>query len=97
MICVCVSVCQSLQCLVFNRIQMLSQSSPAAQLALLKSKSRTPSLKISLIFLLSKQQGNDRPLIKNKNNQYRSIMSRDMPKKSRKCIKLPRSTVKKSL
>ena len=97
MICVCVCVCPSLQCLVFNRIQWLSQSSPAAHLALLDSKSRTPSLKIYLIFLLSKQQGNERPLIKYKDNQYRSIMSRDMPRKSRKCINLSRSAVKKSL
>ena len=97
MICICVCVCLSLHCIVFNRIQWLSQSSPAAHLALLDSKSRTPSFKISLIFLLSKQQGNDRPLIKYKDNQYRSIMSRDMQKKSRKCINLPQSTVKKSL
>ena len=94
MICVYVYVCQSLQCHVFNRI--LSQSPPALQ-HVLDSKSRTPTLKIALIFLLSKQQGNDRPLIKYKDNQYRSIMSRDMPKKCRKSINLTRAAVKKSL
>ena len=35
----------------------------------------------------------DRPLIIYKDNQYRSVISRDMSKKSKKCTNLPRSTV----
>ena len=54
MICICVCVCQSLQYLVFNRIQWLSQSSPAARLSRFRQQEYNTLIKDFFDFLAFK-------------------------------------------